>query len=71
MLKKYVLVRFDIDFNPLDTSGRVITNEQLSKKQLDTSLFNSDIFKEFKDYSIILTDPSRVPVGKKNPFEPD
>lgn len=71
ILEKYVLVRFDIDFNLLDTSGTIITTEQLANKRLDTSLFDSNIFKEFKDYSIVLTDPSQVPVGKKNPFESD
>ena len=71
ILEKYVLVRFDIDFNLLNTSGTVITTEQLTNKKLDTSLFESNIFKEFKDYSIVLTDPSQVPVGKKNPFEQD
>ena len=71
VVKKYALVRFDIDFNLLSTSGRVITEDQLVKKRLDTSLFNSSVFKEFKDYSIVLTDPSRVPTGKNNPFELD
>ncbi|MCK5212062.1 hypothetical protein KAJ89_05155 [Candidatus Parcubacteria bacterium] len=71
ILEKYVLVRFDIDFNLQGTPGTVITAEQLANKQLDISLFNSNIFKEFKDYSILLTDPSQVPVGKKNPFESD
>ena len=71
ILEKYVLVRFDIDFNLQVTPGKVITTEQLTNKKLDTSLFDSNIFKEFKDYSIILTDPSQVPVGKKNPFELD
>ncbi|MCK5358803.1 MAG: hypothetical protein KAJ48_10440 [Elusimicrobiales bacterium] len=71
VVKKYVLVRFDIDFNLLSTSSRVITQEQLANKKLDISLFSSNVFKEFKDYSIVLTDPSRVPTGKNNPFEPD
>ena len=69
ILEKYVLVRFDVDLNLQATPGTVITTEQLVNKQLDVSLFNSNIFKEFKDYSIVLIDPSQLPVGKNNPFE--